>query len=70
MHVGGDQPRDENATGQIELFIIRVPLFQQRSLANIGDGLAGDANGTVFDDATSAIDGDDGGAGVQHNGGE
>lgn len=67
MHVGGDQSRNDDATGQIELFIIGISLFQQRSLADVGNRLVGDANGTVFDDAPGAVDGDDGGVSVQHD---
>ena len=68
MHMGGDQPGDDDATRQIALFIVRVSPLEHGSLANVSYGIAINPNGSIVDDTTGAVHRDDGGVRVQHAG--
>ena len=66
MHVGRDQPRYNDPTGEIILLILGILFFQETTFTNIGNNVPSDTNGAIVNDATRGVNSDYCGVGIQH----
>ena len=66
VHVGRNQTRDDDTTGQVVFLFAWILLSQRICLSKVGDNIALDLDCAIVDDPTGWIDCNDSRVGVEH----